>query len=125
MVPAGGDGDRPGFLATFHAPGGFLPSAGGRVPVAVYVDITTPAVWDGPVLRAVDLDLDVVRGTSGRVWVDDEDEFADHRVRWGYPAAVAEAAVRTCGTVEAAVRRHEPPFDGETHLPWLDRVAAH
>ena len=51
----------------------------------VYVDITTPPVWDGTVLRAVDLDLDVVRGNTGRVWVDDEDEFADHRVRFGYP----------------------------------------
>ncbi|WP_180935649.1 DUF402 domain-containing protein [Nocardioides ungokensis] len=36
-------------------------------------------------LRAVDLDLDVVRGRTGRVWIDDEDEFAEHRVRFGYP----------------------------------------
>ena len=42
-------------LATFHAPGGL---------VEVYVDMTTPAEWDGAVLRAVDLDLDVVRGAD-------------------------------------------------------------
>ena len=75
VPPPGPDADR-GWLATFHAEGG---------PVRVYVDITTPPVWDGAVLRAVDLDLDVVRGNTGRVWVDDEDEFADHRVRVRLP----------------------------------------
>ena len=33
-------------------------------PVRVYVDITTPPVWDGSVLRAVDLDLDVDRAAT-------------------------------------------------------------
>src|SRR5262245_6428185 len=59
------------WLATFHAEGG---------PVEVYADMTTPPEWDGTVLRAVDLDLDVVRGNSGDVWLDDEDEFAEHQV---------------------------------------------
>ncbi|MGB0101971.1 MAG: DUF402 domain-containing protein, partial [Nocardioides sp.] len=70
VPPPGGSGPERGWLATFHDVGG---------PVQVYVDITTPPSWDGSVLRAVDLDLDVVRGNAGRVWVDDEDEFADHR----------------------------------------------
>ena len=65
-----------GWMAAFHAAGG---------PVQVYVDIATPPVWDGSVLRSVDLDLDVVRGANGRVWVDDEDEFAQHRVEYSYP----------------------------------------
>ena len=52
LVPPPGPDDERGWLATFHAPGG---------PVQVYVDMTTPPAWDGPVLRAVDLDLDVVR----------------------------------------------------------------
>ena len=51
-------------------------------PVDVYVDITTPCEWadDGSSVRAVDLDLDVIKGPTGRVWVDDEDEFAEHQV---------------------------------------------
>jgi hypothetical protein len=110
-------------LATFHAPGGpdwlHLGS-----PVEVYVDMTTPPVWDGPVLRAVDLDLDVVRGVSGRVWVDDEDEFAEHRVRYGYPDDVARAAVDSCDRVRRAVQRADAPFDGPTHRGWLERLAA-
>ena len=33
----------------------------------------------------VDLDLDVIRMRDGGI-LDDEDEFAEHQVRYGYPA---------------------------------------
>ena len=111
VPPPGPDGER-GWLATFHAEGG---------PVRVYVDVTTPPVWDGQVLRAVDLDLDVVRGNTGRVWVDDEDEFADHRVRFGYPDDLSAAAMASCDRVHAAVAAGVAPYDGSAAL-WLDRV---
>jgi len=112
LVPAPGpDADR-GWLATFHAPGG---------PVRVYVDVTTPPTWDGAVLRAIDLDLDVVRGSTGRVWVDDEDEFADHRVRLGYPDDIVRAAMSSCDRVHAAVLAETAPYDG-TAAGWLART---
>ena len=56
--------------------------------------------------------------------VDDEDEFADHRERWAYPEPLVEQALSSCAAVERAIRRGEPPFDGETHLPWLARLTA-
>ena len=114
LVPAEGHPQR-WWLAAFHAPGG---------NVRLYVDMTTPPEWDGTTLRVVDLDLDVIEGPTGRVWVDDEDEFADHRVRFDYPAEVTEGALASMRWVEGAVRSGETPFDGETHLPWLARVAA-
>ena len=93
-----------------------------RRPFDVYVDIATPATWHGDhLVRAVDLDLDVIRGTTGRVWVDDEDEFAAHRVELDYPDEVVEAAVRSCQTVLAAVTDRTGAFDG-THLTWLERL---
>ena len=102
-----------GYVATFFEPGG-------RAPCHTYVDITTvPAVADGAV-RMVDLDLDVIRGWAGRVWVDDEDEFVDHRVRFGYPAEVVDHAVTTCEDVRRAVERREGPFDDATAGRWLD-----
>ena len=104
-----------GWLAAFHAPAG---------EVRVYVDVATPPVWDGTTLRSVDLDLDVVQGRTGRVWVDDEDEFAAHRERWAYPEPLVRGALASCASIERAVRAGVPPFDGETHLPWLDRLAA-
>ncbi|MGZ4449605.1 MAG: DUF402 domain-containing protein [Nocardioides sp.] len=103
-----------GWLATFHDEGG---------PVRVYVDMTTAPVWDGPVLRAVDLDLDVVCGPTGRVWVDDEDEFAEHRVSLGYPEEVVRLATSSCDLVRTAVLAGHPPYDG-TARGWLDRLAA-
>ena len=109
--PPGAETDR-GWLATFHARGG---------PVRVYVDITTPPVWDGPVLRAVDLDLDVVRGNTGRVWVDDEDEFAEHRVSLGYPDDLIGAAMTACERVLADVLAQRAPYDGSAEA-WLTRV---
>jgi uncharacterized protein len=98
-----------GWVAAFHSPGG---------KVWVYVDITTVPVWDGATVRAVDLDLDVVRGVTGRVWVDDEDEFAQRR--GGYPDDVVAHALRTCADVETMVRDRVAPFhDAER---WLARV---
>ena len=115
LAPAPGPDEDRGWLATFHARGG---------QVQVYVDMTTPPVWDGSTLTAVDLDLDVVRGNSGRVWVDDEDEFAEHRVRFGYPDDVTRLAMASCDRVRAAMLAGAAPYDGVTHLPWLDALAA-
>ena len=93
-----------------------------RRPFDVYVDIATPAVWHGEELvRAVDLDLDVIQGATGRVWVDDEDEFAEHRVRLAYPDDVVSAAIRSCEATLDAVRDRTAPYDGR-HLGWLGRL---
>ena len=112
LVPPSGPDEARGWLATFHAVGG---------PVRVYVDVTTPPAWDGAVVRAVDLDLDVVRGNTGRVWVDDEDEFAEHRVRFGYPEDVVRAAMASCDRVHADVAAARTPYDGSA-AAWLDRL---
>lgn len=92
-------------------------------PVDVYVDIATPCEWadDESWVKAVDLDLDVIKGPTGRIWVDDEDEFADHRVSLGYPADVAERAVASCEAVLRAVTDRVPPYDG-TAMRWLSRL---
>jgi predicted RNA-binding protein associated with RNAse of E/G family len=92
-------------------------------PVDTYVDIATPWRWnhDESEARAVDLDLDVIKGTTGRVWVDDEDEFAEHRVSLGYPPDVVEQAVGACADVERAVTGQAGPFAG-AHLDWLARL---
>ena len=112
LVPALGPDDGRGWLATFHAAGG---------PVRVYVDITTPPLWDGATVRAVDLDLDVVCGPTGRVWIDDEDEFAEHRVSLGYPAELTQAAMASCDRVHAAVAGELAPYDGSAEA-WLTRL---
>jgi hypothetical protein len=138
-APAGTRLERPG--AGFHAPGGFVslvprdepyvatfydPAAwaGAANPVEVYVDITTVPRWAPGSVSMVDLDLDVVRGPTGRVWVDDEDEFAAHRVRFGYPAEVVRLAGATCDRVHAAVSAGLAPYDRVVGPRWLNRLAA-
>ena len=105
------------FVATFYAPGG-------RSVCDVYVDIATVPVWSGGTVTAVDLDLDVVRGWTGRVWVDDEDEFAANRVRYAYPSDLVRLAAESCELVHAAVRAAQPPYDATTAGRWLASLAA-
>ncbi len=77
------------YAATFHAPG---------IWASVYVDLATPPVWDGDVLRSVDLDFDVVRTSEGRVYVDDEDEFEGTGSRSATPDEEQAAAPRVVRT---------------------------
>jgi hypothetical protein len=117
LVPGHGADVERAFLATFHKPPG---------KVWVYVDMTTPPVWDRSTIRAVDLDLDVVRGRDGDVVVDDEDEFAEHQVELGYPAAIVALAEASRDRVHTAILAEDPPYDG-SHERWqsvLDRLSA-
>ena len=82
------------------------------------VDIATPPVWDGDTVTLEDLALDV-RRLHGRVWVEDEDEFADEVAAGTYPLEVAAAARRTCD--EVVGRMHDEPFRSVGDR-WLARV---
>jgi uncharacterized protein len=78
-----------------------------------YVDITTPPVWFTPNhVGTIDLDLDVIRDIQGRVFIDDEDEFDDHRARYGYPDDVVAEARASVDAVAAAMREGAGPFGG-------------
>ncbi|MFB9312828.1 DUF402 domain-containing protein [Nocardioides plantarum] len=103
-----------GWVSTFHAPGW---------RIATYVDMTTVPGWDGTTCRTVDLDLDVVRTADGHVFVDDEDEFAEHQVRYGYPPEVIALAEESAAWVHEAVLAERAPFDGDTADRWLRRLA--
>jgi len=103
------------FVATFYG-------RGGEAPCDLYVDISTVPVLDGATVRATDLDLDVLRGWTGRVWVDDEDEFADHRTRLGYPEEIVDLALSSCEQVRRAVGSALAPFDGPTAVRWMHRL---
>lgn len=100
-------------VVTFNAPGH---------SIEVYVDITTPPEWDRTVLRAVDLDLDVIRVRDERgVFLDDEDEFEAHQLAYGYPPEVITLAEESAERVLADVRARRPPYD-ETGERWLDAL---
>jgi protein associated with RNAse G/E len=89
----------------------------------IYCDITTQPQWPSrDEVTMVDLDLDVLlkRGAAGPVLVD-EDEFAEHRVRYGYPDEVSAAARAAAEWLMDAVARGAGPFGG-AHRKWLAMV---
>jgi protein associated with RNAse G/E len=90
----------------------------------IYCDISTPPQWphDGEVTM-VDLDLDVLRlRADEQVVLVDEDEFAEHQVRYGYPAEVIRAAERAAAWLQEAISGGVEPF-GAAFRPWLDQVS--
>ena len=64
-----------------------------------------------------------VRFIPGRlanpVWVDDEDEFAQHRIEHAYPEDVCALAIATAERIHTAVTDRVAPFDGSAHA-WFD-----
>jgi protein associated with RNAse G/E len=87
----------------------------------VYIDLSTVPVWQGDQVTMVDLDLDVVRLVgSGSAQLLDEDEFAEHRVLFGYPEELVRTVSATATALMSQVTAAEP-FVG-AYRPWLARV---
>ncbi|MEN3271942.1 MAG: uncharacterized protein V7636_703 [Actinomycetota bacterium] len=107
LIPATGR-----WIATFHAGG----------DVRLYIDVTNEPTRSGDCVHAIDLDLDVLRWADGRVTLDDEDEFDEHRVAFGYPDDVAAKARATAAELLDAVRASEEPFAAASST-WLARMA--
>jgi predicted RNA-binding protein associated with RNAse of E/G family len=92
------------WIATFNEPSA-------DTDISVYIDVTTRPHLTGDVIHAVDLDLDVIRLRDGSVRVLDEDEFAEHRIRYGYPEEVATQARATTDQLVALLTAAVQPFE--------------
>lgn len=103
------------WTALFNGPGD-----GSDMPV--YVDVTTVARWQGDGrVEMVDLDLDVVRRGDGSVYVDDEEEFEDHRLSLHYPERLVASARSAAARLVLDLENRTPPFDG-TGMRWLEQI---
>jgi uncharacterized protein len=103
-------------VVTFNPPGH---------PFETYVDIATPPEWDGDVLRSIDLDLDVIRARDERgVFIDDQDEFEEHQLAYGYPPELISLAEESAERVYVAVAAREAPYDGSAGA-WLTALAGY
>ena len=58
----------------------------------------------------IDLDLDVIRRRDGQVFLVDEDEFAEHRVKYGYPADVVTQSQQSAAWLQQALADGTEPF---------------
>ncbi len=84
----------------------------------LYIDIITPPTWSGATVTMVDIDLDIVRWSDGRVEVVDEDEFADHLARYDYPQRLVDTARATTARLAVAVELGHEPF-GRVAEEWM------
>ncbi|WP_241563811.1 DUF402 domain-containing protein [Nonomuraea polychroma] len=87
----------------------------------IYVDVTTVPEWSDGEVTMLDLDLDVIRTPDGRLFVDDEDEFAEHQMLLGYPPELITQAEGSARWLLDAVGERKEPFGG-VHLEWLAMV---
>lgn len=87
---------------------------GDWTPEHHYVNIATPAEWDGECVRCVDLDLDVIRrDEDGAVILEDEDEFEAHIASMGYPDALIRQCLDEVETVRQLLAEASGPFSEE------------
>lgn len=136
-LPAGTHLSRPGLAFTTVSDGvilfpraGWTASFNGWHPggTRIYTDLTDVPRWSatavGHQVTMADLDLDVIARTSGEAFIDDEDEFAEHQVRYGYPADLVATVRRDADALLERVRERTAPFDGPTARGWLGRLLA-
>ena len=92
--------------------------------VEIYCDVTTPPQWiSAEEVTMIDLDLDVARKREdGSVHLLDEDEFAEHQVRYGYPPEIVENAIVAARWLQEAITAGAEPF-ATVHQRWMAQVA--
>ena len=143
---AGWHSTRPGRDVEIHQPNvTLLPPTGdyafthNAAPqrTRVYIDIAWDVRWDGDEPTGIDMDLDVVRRETdapyidregvlrqpGDVYIEDRDEWDEHRVAYGYPRDIVERLEAVAVDLETRVRANEEPFDDATAHRWLRRLA--
>ncbi|MEV7692472.1 DUF402 domain-containing protein [Microbacterium sp. NPDC089189] len=97
--------------------------------IRIYIDLAWDVRWsetERAVIEGIDMDLDVVRALDERgLFIDDRDEWDEHRVRYGYPAPVVTHLESLAVDLERRVGADEAPFDDATAARWLRELASH
>jgi protein associated with RNAse G/E len=89
---------------------------GDFVPRCHYVNIATPARWDGQSIGYDDLDLDLIlRHGEDRIILDDEDEFEEHQVKWNYPTKLIDRCWAEVEHVRGLMEQRVWPFVDELY----------
>lgn len=80
--------------------------------VGLYCDVLTAPEFDGTLLAATDLDLDVWVNPDGSYRVMDEDEFAEHSDLFHYPERLQSGARTALNSILNNVAKRQGPFAG-------------
>ncbi len=129
----GWDSERPGRVVvprhpnvTLLPPSGDFAFTRNAAPhdTRTYIDIAWDVRFDGGDPTGIDMDLDVVDREGRGVYIDDQDEWDEHRVSYGYPLEIVARLEALAVDLERRVKTAEPPFDDATADAWLERLAA-
>jgi uncharacterized protein len=82
------------------------------------IDISYPVNWTGQTVQELDLELDILRYTDGRVVVRDQDDFAELTSDESVPREVIVNAESTCAKVLELLESDAEPFR-TVGLAWL------
>ncbi len=132
--PPGWDSARPGRVVVPQHPSVTLVPASGdfaftrnAVPhrTHTYIDLAWDLRWQGGEPTGIDMDLDVVDRTDIGVYIDDRDEWDEHRVAYGYPLDIVERLEALAVDLERQVTARTAPFDEATADGWLARLAGY
>ncbi len=92
----------------------------------IYIDLGWDVGWSTQTPGAasgIDMDLDVVKTTDERgIWIDDRDEWDEHRVQYGYPSEIVAHLEARALELESLVIAQTAPFDDATAQRWLTRL---
>ncbi len=81
--------------------------------VHYYVNIASPALYDGEALKYIDYDLDVKASPKGKVMVLDREEYHEHAKKMGYSYALDKVVRHSLDKVLDLVEQKKSPFDVE------------
>jgi protein associated with RNAse G/E len=76
-----------------------------------------PAVSE---FHVIDMDLDVIRMDGRGVFIDDQDEFAEHAVAMHYPERLVQDIQVAAEELYQAVKAQQAPFDG-SDVEWFTK----
>ncbi|WP_255768517.1 DUF402 domain-containing protein [Pseudarthrobacter sulfonivorans] len=113
LVPRSGD-----WVATFYDsahPNG----------VRIYIDLAVAHEWTEirPAVtefHVIDMDLDVIRMDGRGVFIDDQDEFAEHAATMNYPELLVHDIQVATEELYQAVKAQQAPFDG-SDVEWFTK----
>lgn len=88
----------------------------------IYIDVAWDLRWDAGEPTGVDMDLDVIKHDERGIWIDDRDEWDDHRVHYGYPPVIVTELEALAVDLERHVTAGAAPFDDATGDLWLGRL---
>ncbi len=87
-----------------------------------YIDIAWDLRWQDGEPTGIDMDLDVVDHAERGIYIDDRDEWDEHRVAYAYPADVVDRLDTLATDLAQRVTAGEVPFDEGTAAGWLARL---